>query len=585
MSRFNKGGIPQVGPRSAVTATEERVVTFEGMSAYKRTPKGELFLLAASFMGGDDNFYEKEQTRYKRLTELIRSNEVITDGEWLWQFVNWLRNDAQMRTVSMVVALEAVRTRVVNGMTDPFNGVIRDITSQLTNRDIVSAALARADEPAEALAYWLHKYGKPIPQPVKNGVADAARRLYNEFSFLKYGDQKSAALNMRDVLRLVHVEPRDGKQNALFEFIVGKGVGAGPENLPVINNRNNLYSIPRDERRQLLSASAFKVSGMTWENVSEWIPGGMDGAAWDAIIPNMGVMALIRNLRNFDEAGISRESARYVEDQIRSPEVVRKSRQLPFRWYNAYRAVDSVRWSTALDEALTYSLVNIPKLRGNTLVLVDMSGSMFQSKVSPKSNVLYADVATLFGSALKLANPHGVHLYQFGSDYGDLVDRYIDHRGLRYGPGGNGHKWSGVTKEIDIRTGGSVLRAMEKFHDMGGTELHRAVAETVKPEHDRVIILTDEQAFGSGFNSWINSSVATNGRYDDLPVPANKNVYIWNLGGYEAGVVRSGRYHRHTFGGLSDSAFKLIPILEAGRNSSWPWTVKDREENGETRGK
>jgi len=27
----------------------------------------------------------------------------------------------------------------------------------------------------------------------------------------------------------------------------------------------------------------------------------------------------------------------------------------------------------------------------------------------------------------------------------------------------------------------------------------------------------------------------------------------------------------HTFGGLSDAAFQLIPLLEAGRSADWPW--------------
>ena len=32
----------------------------------------------------------------------------------------------------------------------------------------------------------------------------------------------------------------------------------------------------------------------------------MDAEAWEAVIPSMGVMALVRNLRNFDQAGIAR---------------------------------------------------------------------------------------------------------------------------------------------------------------------------------------------------------------------------------------------------------------------------------------
>lgn len=567
MSRFNNKGVVTVGPKSGVTTTDKRVRNHEGHMGWERGAKGELFLLAASFMGGDDNFYEKSDDRYERLRNLIASEEVFTDPVWIYQFVYWLRHEANMRTVAMVVAIEAVRTRVVLGATDPVE--FEPGERLLTNRDIVSAALDRADEPAEALSYWLAKHGKPIPQPVKNGVADAAVRLYNEYSFLKYGESRGAVLTMKDVLRLTHPEPKDAKQNALFEYIVSKDRASTlvllAHLLPMIRTRQYLYSLDENARFSIQNEEINR-AGMTWENVSEWHPGGMSASAWQKIIPSMGIMALIRNLRNFDEAGISRETVREIQRKIADPEVVRKSKQLPFRWYNAYRSVDSVRWGAALDEALTYSLANVPKLKGNTLVLVDMSGSMFASRLSPKSNVTYADAASLFGSALKLVHPNGVELFQFGSEFarlagGGFYGGYQDSRDRLFSDYKQDERWTGVTKKVDIRQGASVLRAMDKFHDMGGTELHRAVAETVKDYHDRVIILTDEQAWGGS-------------HYDNLPVPAKTPVYIWNFAGYKSAVTPTGNKRRYAFGGLTDSAFRMIPILEAGHNANWPWEVE-----------
>ena len=55
-----------------------------------------------------------------------------------------------------------------------------------THRQVVDSVLLRADEPGELLAYWTSAYGRNIPKPVKRGVADAVRRLYNEQSLLKY---------------------------------------------------------------------------------------------------------------------------------------------------------------------------------------------------------------------------------------------------------------------------------------------------------------------------------------------------------------------------------------------------------------
>jgi hypothetical protein len=39
--------------------------------------------------------------------------------------------------------------------------------------------------------------------------------------------------------------------------------------------------------------------------LSGWLPGGMDAQAWEAVIPSMGVMALVRCPRNFDQAANS----------------------------------------------------------------------------------------------------------------------------------------------------------------------------------------------------------------------------------------------------------------------------------------
>jgi hypothetical protein len=276
-------------------------------------------------------------------------------------------------------------------------------------------------------------------------------------------------------------------------------------------------------------------------------------------------MAVVRNLRNFDKAGISSLSVDYVQGMIESPQIVRESRMLPYRWYQAYRSVESVRWAGSLDTALGYSLGNIPTLRGRTLVLVDMSGSMFQSKVSPKSDITYADAACLFGAAWKLRNPEDTDLFQFGSELSPLESYYQDHSGTPYGSYRKiGKGWKGVTKKIELGRGGSILTAMGKFHDMGGTQLHQAVAETwgngSLTKYDRVVILTDEQAFRS--------------QYEKLPVPDKTPVYVWNFAGYRSGVMpRSGSHNRHTFGGLNDTAFQLIPLLERGKNTGWPWEV------------
>jgi hypothetical protein len=172
-------GATLTSPVKAATATP-RALTHEGEPAYTRDVKGELFLLAVTNMVGEDTFYETAGARDERFRELVHA-ATQEDADWVARFVPWLRNTANMRSASVVAAVEYVRAG------GPFG------------RAVVASALQRADEPAEALAYFTARYGRALPQPLKRGVADAVQRLYTQRSALKY-DGLSRAWRMADVL-------------------------------------------------------------------------------------------------------------------------------------------------------------------------------------------------------------------------------------------------------------------------------------------------------------------------------------------------------------------------------------------------
>jgi hypothetical protein len=91
---------------------------------------------------------------------------------------------------------------------------------------------------------------------------------------------------------------------------------------------------------------------------------------------------------------------------------------------------------------------------------------------------------------------------------------------------------------------------------MGGTETAAAVRQHYAG-HDRVVLVTDEQAWaGHGDPGSV--------------IPEQVPLYTWNLVGYRHGHG-PGRPNQLTFGGLTDQAFRVIPLVEAGRSGSWPW--------------
>ncbi|WP_160051066.1 TROVE domain-containing protein [Nocardiopsis sp. FR26] len=539
MAKFNT--------RTARTATRSPVATeaapsgrtFEGGPGYARDRRSELFLFAVNNLVGEATHYESAADRDARFRALVHQ-VALSDPVWLTGFIGWLRGPANLRTAPLVAAAEMAHARTQAG-------------AHGHTRQAVAAALQRADEPGELLAYWLGRYGRPLPIALKRGVADAAVRLYTERSLLKY-DTDSHSVRFGDVIDLVqpryhHPKVRGTAQDALFGYALDRRHGrnvAIPDELETLGQRAELMSWPLEQRRALMSAPAANIllqgAGMTWEAVASWLEGPMDAAAWEAVIPSMGYGALLRNLRNFDQAGVSDEVAAQVAARLADPDEVARSRQLPFRFLSAYRQVASLRWAWPLEQALGHALSNIPALPGRTLVLVDRSPSMWWHKLSEHSTMDWAEAAAVFGAAVALRAEHA-DLVEFGM----------------------------ANQPVHFHRGESVLKVVERFGRHDGTDIPSALAAHLNGGHDRVVIITDEQTRPG----WLPSNAAGHGgrgptRIDDL-VPARTPLYMWNFAGYQHGATPAGTGNRHTFGGLSDAAFRMVPLLEAGRNAAWPW--------------
>lgn len=519
MSKFNLRGLLRTGTSAVATDERPSGATHEGAPGYARDAKSELFLLAVTSFVAEDTFYEAAAERDARLRGLV-ARVAVEDGDWTLRLVRWLRTGVHLRSVALVVAAEAVRARLAAGVDGG-------------NRALVDAALDRADEPGEFLAYWAGRYGRAFPKPVKRGVADGVVRLYSERSLVKY-DGHARGFRFADVLELTHPTPRDERQSALFRHALDRRhdrADAAPDQLGVLRARQRLLAVPVEQRRAVLAEGEriLGPAGMTWEQVAGWLQGPLDAAAWEALIPSMGYMALLRNLRNFDETGVSDESATRVAARVADPDAVARSRQLPLRFLSAYRTAPSLRWAWALERALQASLTGVPSLTGRTLVLVDRSGSMF-TPLSRRSVLTRADAAAVFGAALGV-RATSADLFEFGTQ----------------------------SAPVRFRRGDSVLKVAERMGNLGGTNTAHAVRRHYRG-HDRVVIVTDEQAWPG----W-------RGADPTKAVPASVPVYTFNLAGYQYGHGPSGAGNRHTFGGLNDQGFAAIPLLEAGRDQRWPF--------------
>lgn len=276
------------------------------------------------------------------------------DPEATLQEASRLRTESHMRTTPQVILVRAANHPAVRG-----TGLVRAYAASI---------IARADEPAVGLAYQLHRYGKPIPNALKKAWRDALQR-FGDYALAKYRLESMAEKTV-DVVNLVH---------------------------------------PRSESTHKLARGVLKNSGNTWEAIVS--ANGSNRKSWEQALKVMGHMALLRNLRNLLGAGVKPE---LFVDKLR--EGARTGKQLPFRYYSAYKAVGKdapgqVR--DAIEDSLMTSLDNLPYFRGRTMSLCDNSGSAQGTATSSMGTMKVSTIANLTGILAGMRSLDG-HLGVFG---------------------------------------------------------------------------------------------------------------------------------------------------------------------------
>jgi hypothetical protein len=504
--------------------------THEGGPAWEMDPKGEIFLLAAANFVQEETIYESSAVRDDRYANLVRQ-VTQADAKWVQGFAPYLRRNLRMRSASVVLACEYVAAGGPEG------------------RKVVDSVCERADEPAEILAYWHSHYGRSLPFPVKKGVEDAAIRLYTERNVLKY-DSSRHAMVFADVLELVHPKPKTPGQSALFKYLLDEHHhhdGVVDEMLPILVEDQLWQRVPENLRRLALEGDSVELreAGLTgfhglpeswsWERVAGWLPGGMDAEAWQAVIPNMGVMALIRNLRNFDAKGISEIAIEQVIEKITDAEQVERSMVFPYQVWTAYREAPSDNWKRALGKTMDAACSNVPVMDGNTLVVVDCSYSMTW-KLSGRSDVARMELAASMGAALAIANKSDIVVF---AERNELVSYQAGSSALA----------------LTAKLHGYLDNGRGDGHLGGGTYLHTAIRDQFKPGvHQRVIIFTDDQAHDS-----------------DIDLSFVPRLYTFDLSGYGRSSQRNGMNGRFIFGGYSDATLSAVAALEAAGHTGWPF--------------
>ncbi len=203
----------------------------------------------------------------------------------------------------------------------------------------------------ETVAYWLEDYGRPLPNALKRGVADALSG-FDDYALAKYRTE-GRRLKMVDLVNLVHATS------------------------PSIDRLMQGTLRPPDTWEVKLT----QVGGDAARKADEW-----------ARLVNeqlLGYFALLRNLRNLERWAPQVLPAAYA--QLTDPDAIARSKVLPFRFITAAKQVESPQSRAAIAEAAEIALGNLPELSGRTLVALDVSGSMEGRPV---------DIGAMFAAAL-----------------------------------------------------------------------------------------------------------------------------------------------------------------------------------------
>lgn len=304
--------------------------------------------------------------------------------------------------------------------------------------DTVERVIQRADEMGELLSVYWRNGRKMVPHGMQAGLQRAFVK-FDEHRLAKY--DRDGAVKLRDVLRLVRPKPANDEQSALFKRVKDRTL-ATPDTWEVA-----------------LSAGADKKE--TFERLLR------DG--------NLGYLALLRNLRNMDAAGVD---AALVRDAI----LARKGgahRVFPFRYIAAARAAP--QFEPYLDRALSAALEEMPKLPGKTIVVVDVSGSMYGARVSAKSDMTRA-LAGCALAAIARGCFDDVRIYATAGS--DAARRH-------------------ATERVPPRSG---MALVDAIHGLcrplggGGIFLKQVMDFLKERERDaaRMVVITDEQDCGVG---------------------------------------------------------------------------------------
>lgn len=464
-----------------------KTINNEGATAYPMNDKEKPVTQVLTSFFNENKFYGDNS---QDILNTVR-NVIKTEAKFVANLCIYARNEMHLRTISHVLVSELAKS------TEGKEYV----------RKTLNKIIERPDDMTEVLAYYLNTYGKPIPNSVKKGLADNFGK-FDEYQLAKYNRKNT--IKLKDILCLAHPKAKDERQSDLWKRLL-------------------------EDRLE---------TPVTWEK--ELSTKGNTKETWERLIEEnrLGYMAMLRNLRNIIKSGAS--NLNKVYEYLTDEERVLKNKQLPFRYYSAYKTLKNEGIGTskiydALETAIKISTKNIDRLTGKTLIAADVSGSM-NFPISKKSDLTCAEVAVLM---LSIAN------YICEETITKTFDNYL------------------YTCNLATQNG-IIANANSIKVNGGGTDITLPLRYLLdrKIFVDRIIILSDNEINREySYNTGYSRSSTCQALVEEYKKRINPDVWVHAIDMQGYGTQQFKGKNVNIIAGWSERVFDFISSVEQGMDS------------------
>ncbi|HEX3047879.1 MAG TPA: TROVE domain-containing protein [Bacillota bacterium] len=344
---------------------------------------------------------------------------------------------------------------------------------------------------------------------IKNAVAKWLNQYLTEYWAIKYYG-RGRGFSLADIIQTVHPEPGSEVQSRLFKYLIS-GENAYREGKIYAFEQLKKAQSPAEQIRWILEGQ------LPYEVVTSVCK--MTPELWNALTPNLPLFALLRNLNTLERAGILDQHRGMIERKFTNQEMLRRAKIMPFRFLNAFQAVEKAWVKDVLRQAVELTFANLPDIPGKTAVFLDVSGSMG-------------------GEYLRIGSVFALALYKKTK--------------------GNGlfRLFNTTVHDPKVSLHDAILSQAERIRADGGTDTGaplRALQEKV----DNVIIITDEQQnTGSPFYKEL---VSYRKRYN-----RDAMCFVIDLAPYRSEMVPPADPLTHYIYGWSDQVLQYISFATHG---------------------